>query len=43
MNDGKQAALSAIQKINAVKGSIRRRLQWSMSTSTPRRSDPGFR
>ena len=25
------------------KGSIRRRLQWSMSTSTPRRSDPGFR
>ena len=41
MNDGKQAALSAIQKINAVEGFDP--TPWSMSTSTPRRSVPGFR
>ena len=43
MNDGKQAALSAIQKINAVEGFDPTPLAVEYVTSTPRRSAPGSR
>ena len=38
MSDGKQAALAAIQQINAVEGFDPRRWQLSIQTSIPKKS-----